>query len=399
MSRAPGNNIDPDRSTGWLQKGVETLTRIGRSPVPSQPQAAANPLREIFSDLMAFVIYFESICEQAPPDLKEFRDKVIALLNAQEERAKSYGIGAETFKEARYAVLSWVDEMILNSKWPARNQWQHLMLAYYGTLNAGEEFFRRLNALPSNANDIREIYYLCISLGFQGELAFGEGLRELHELKQRLYKQLSGSGGDIRQNYSRLFPEAYQKSSAVPQSAPQSNRIWYIAATSLVVLLFGVYWFLLYRESNRVMNELAKAPAALPAAPDWSSSLVKELRNKGIPAEDTPRGVLITLPTLLFAGGSADLSPEADRTIVDIVETVKRHASERSIVVEGHASKEGNPDSNKILSDRRARTVAESFARSGFRRERISSWGFGSEKPKPGVNDAANRRVEIIVVR
>jgi type VI secretion system protein ImpK len=349
--------------------------------------------------LIAFLIFFESTCEQQPPIPKEFRDKVIALLNAQEERAKSYGIAAEAFKEARYAVLSWVDETVLNSGWPHRNQWQHLMLAYYGTLNAGTEFFRRLNALPSHANDIREIYYLCISLGFQGELAFGEGLRELHALKQKIYKQLSASGGDIRQNYSRLFPEAYQKINAAPQAAPKSNRIWYMTAASLVILLFAVYWFLLHREGSRVINELAKAPSALPAPLDWSRSLVTELRSKGIPADETSRGVLITLPSLLFAGGSADLSPQADRTISDIVETVKRHASDRSIVVEGHASKEGNPESNKILSDRRARTVAESFARSGFRREKISSWGFGSEKPKPGASDAANRRVEIIVVK
>jgi type VI protein secretion system component VasF len=56
-------------------------------------------------------------------------------------------------------VLSWIDEMFLNSNWPQRNQWQHMMLTYYGTLNAGEEFFR---------HDVREIYYLCLSLGFQG---------------------------------------------------------------------------------------------------------------------------------------------------------------------------------------------------------------------------------------
>jgi type VI secretion system protein ImpK len=398
MDRA-SDSMDSDRSTGWLQKGVETLTRIGRGPVSPQPQAAGNPLREVFSDLIAFVIYFESICEQAPPDLKEFRDKVIALLNAQEERAKTYGIGAEAFKEARYAVLSWVDEMVLNSKWSARNQWQHLMLAYYGTLNAGEEFFRRLNALPSNANDIREIYYLCISLGFQGELAFGEGTRELQALKQKLYKQIITTGGDIRQSYSRLFPEAYQKLNLSPQAKPKSNRIWYITGTIVVLLVFGVYWFFLQREANRIVSELTKTPSITPIIIDPLTSLVKELRNRNIPAEETSRGVVITLPSLLFGGGSAELNPDAERTITDIVETVKRHASDRSIVVEGHASKEGHPESNKILSERRARTVAESFARAGFRREKISSWGFGSEKPKPGANDAANRRVEIIVVK
>jgi type VI secretion system protein ImpK len=398
MNGAP-NNINAERSSTWLKKGMETLTRMGRMSSSSQPAGKANPLRELFSDLIAFIIFFETTCEQQPQTLSEFREKVTALLNAQEERARSGGVATEAFREARFAVLSWVDEMVLNSKWSHRSQWQHLMLAYYGTLNAGEEFFRRLNSLPSHANDIREIYYLCVSLGFQGEYAFRDGVRELQGLKQRLYKELCATEGDIRQHYARLLPEAYQKANVAPQAAVKSNRLWYAAAICVPILFFVVYWLFLYREANRIIKELDNAPIASPVLPDWSRSLVTELRSKGIPAEETPRGVLITLPSLLFPGGSADLNPQADRTIIDIAETVKRHAPDRSIVVEGHASKEGNPESNRILSDRRARSVAESFARSGFRREKISSWGFGSEKPKPGASDTENRRVEITVVK
>jgi type VI secretion system protein ImpK len=398
MSRSPGN-IDAERSSTWLRKGVATLTKIGRVAVPPQTQPATNPLRDLFSDLIAFVIFFDSVCEQQPPTLSEFREKVIALLNAQEERAKSSGVSVEAFREARFAVLSWVDETVLNSRWPHRYQWQHLMLAYYGTLNAGEEFFRRLNALSSQANDIREIYYLCISLGFQGEYAFGDGIRDLQTLKQRLYKQLCATNGDFRQHYTRLFPEAYQKANVAPKAAPRSNRFWYLVAICAPILLFSVYWLLLYRETERVLKDLDQPTVASPRPIDWSTSLIRELRSNRIPAEETSRGVLITLPTLLFQVNSADLNPQADRTIDNIVEIVKRHAPERSIVVEGHASKEGNPELNKNLSDKRARTVAEAFARSGFRREKISSWGFGSEKPKPGASDAANRRVEIIVLK
>ncbi len=397
MSGSP-SNINAERSSTWFKKGMETLTRMGRITPSSQPGGSANSLRDLFSDLIAFVIFFESTCEQHPPTVNEFREKVIALLNAQEERAKSSSIAVEAFREARFAVLSWVDETVLNSNWANRNQWQHLMLAYYGTLNAGEEFFRRLNSLPSQANDIREIYFLCVSLGFQGEHAFGDGIRELQALKQRLYKQLCATNGDIRQNYPRLFPEAYQKATMTPRAVLKSNRIWYITAACLILVLFAVYWFLLDREASRIIALLDKPVPASPLR-DWSTSLIEELHRKSIPAEETSRGVLITLPTLLFQANSADLNPQADRTINDIVETVKRHAPDRSIVVEGHASKEGNPELNRNLSERRARTVAEAFARSSFRREKISSWGFGSEKPKPGASDAANRRVEIIVVK
>ena len=369
----------------------------------SQPPGGANPFRELFSDLMAFIIFFEATCEQQPPSLHEFRDRVVGLINRQDERLRTIGVSNEAFREARFAVLSWVDEMILNSKWPHRAQWQHLMLTYYGTLNAGEEFFRRLDALPSQANDIREIYYLCLSLGFQGEYAFVNGARELQAMRQRLYKQLC-AGGDIRQNYPRLFPEAYQQATAAPQEAQKSNRIWYITAAAVPIFLFAIFWYLLNREANRLIALLHKpAVVSEPQNPNWSTDLVTELRKKGFRAVDEPEGVRITLESLLFASGSSNLNPAALAKINDIVATVRAYAPERVIFVEGHASREaeGQEVRNRQLSEDRAQTVVETFVRSGFRRERTSGQGFGTSRPvalnDTEANRALNRRVEIII--
>jgi type VI secretion system protein ImpK len=401
------DGISSESSAGaqtWLQKGKATLARMGRSGAPSLRERA-NPLRELFTDLIAYVIFFEASCEHSPPALNELREKIISLLNAQEERAKAIGVSPETFREARFAVLSWVDEMVLNSKWPHRTRWQHLMLAYFGTLNAGEEFFQRLEQLPPQSNNLLEIYYLCLSLGFEGRYAFGDERRELRDLKQRLYKQLCATNGDIRQNYPRLFPEAYQTASTQPL-APQRSRLllWHIGAFFVPVLLFISYWFILRHESDRLIA-LIQTPMSVPvpAPVDPLRSLVQELRRKGIPAEDTSRGVLITLGSLLFKSNSTELSQEAQIKIDDIVDTVKRHAPDRMIVVEGHASKERSVDEarNQQLSEGRARTVADAFRLSGFGSDRISARGFGS---RVSVADneteqgrAKNRRVEIIV--
>ena len=405
MSKSPPN-FSADKSSTWLKKGMETLTRMNRVMVPSSKVGgSANPLREIFSDLMAFIIFFESYCEQKPPELQEFKERLISLIAAQEERAKSAGVAIEAFREARFAVLSWVDEIVLNSKWLHRSQWQHLMLAYYGTVNAGEQFFRHLDALPAQANDIREIYFLCICLGFQGELAFGDGLRELQSLKQRIYKQLTANGQDIRQNYPRLFPEAYQKANAAPQAAAKSNRLWYITAGAVPLLLFAIFWFLLHREANRHLAMLDR-PQPLVTKCDqtnWAASLVADLRGRRLRAVDEPDGVRIILESLVFAVSSAELNPQAEARIADIVSTVRCYAPDRAITVEGHASKERDGDEarNRKLSEDRARTVADAFVRIGFSREKTSAHGLGSSKPV-ALNDtedgrSQNRRVEIIV--
>src|ERR1700741_2295832 len=144
MSKDP-RAVSADKSAMWLQKGMATIVRMGRIANRSSAHEAANPLGEIFSDLIAYMIFFEASCAQEPMALGNLREKLIALVNVQEERPTNLGVPIETFREARFAVLSWVDETILNSNWPHRSHWQHLMLAYYGTLNAGEEFFRRLD--------------------------------------------------------------------------------------------------------------------------------------------------------------------------------------------------------------------------------------------------------------
>jgi type VI secretion system protein ImpK len=398
------------QSSTWIHKGIASITRIGRANV--QPVASAggtNPLREIFTDLIAFVIFFKSSCDKQPPDQNELREKILALASAQEERVKAAGISADNFREARFAVFSWVDEMILTSTWPHRTRWQHLMLSYYKTFNAGEEFFARLQNLPPHANDVREIYYLCLSLGFLGQYAFGDRPSEVKKLKHALYKQLSGKQGDLRRNYGLLFPEAYQKAVTTARAPDRARFFWYVVALSTPVVLFIVYFALLRYQADQLIAKIARIEQAPPAAAaikkSWSSSLVEELRRKGVRAIEEPDGVRITLGTLLFTSGSAQLSVQAQPQINDIVATVKRYAPDNIIRVEGHASRERDADEprNRKLSEERARTVAETFTRSGFRSDRIFAQGLGSTKPL-ATNDteqgrSQNRRVEITVRR
>jgi type VI secretion system protein ImpK len=375
---------------------------------PAVAQRDINPLREIFADLMAFVILFRSSCDKQPPEQSEVREKILALASAQEERVKAAGVSDGSFREARFAVFSWVDEMILTSAWPQRARWQHLMLSYYNTFNAGEEFFQHLQDLPAHAHDVREIYYLCLGLGFLGQHAFGNGPSEVAKLKQSLYRQLSAGKGDIRANYARLFPEAYQKAAAEAPAPARLRFFWYAVVLSAPVILFTIYFAMLRYQADRLSAKIPEAggPPAVPAAPvnqPWSGSLVEELRRRGFRAVDEPEGVRITLETLLFTAGSAQLNNQARGRIDEIVATVQRYAPGSVIWVEGHASRERESDEarNLKLSEERAQAVAAAFTRSNFRTDRIFAQGFGSAKPV-ATNDTEqgrtqNRRVEIIV--
>jgi type VI secretion system protein ImpK len=355
---------------------------------------------------MAYVLYFQATCEQQPPPFAEVRGKITAMLEEQERRVQAGEAPWESYREARFAVLSWVDEVILTSRWPHRSQWHHLMLTYYGINIAGEEFYDRLKNLPTGAQDVREMYYLCLELGYLGEHALADSAGYLRELRHGLYRQLSGAPNDIRQQYPRLFPEAYRK--PPDQKRPEGPRIhpiWYGVCLLAVVLLFLVFSFILRREANRLIARIEAAPIVKPTVPviDLRACLTDELQRRGIETRETPRGMVVTLPGLLFEVNKSDLSPEGARKMEEVAIIVKRCAPERVMAVEGHASRErGTLDEhNQRLSEDRARKAAEVLVNVGLRPEKVTTKGYGSSTPVAS-NDTEegrrrNRRVEIVI--
>ena len=272
-------------------------------PAPDNPLAgppgAGGPLRHLFTELIAFTLLFRETCGERAWAPAELRDRLTALIEAQERRARAGEAPWDSYVEARFAVLSWVDEAIMNSSWANRGDWQHLMLKYYGTLNAGKQFFERLEQPPARERDVLEMYYFALALGFEGKFALPENPKTLRELKQRLYNQLVSASGGVLSSEARIFPEAYRRPPAPP---PPPGRSWFgfwiglIAVTP--VILFVVYLLLLQSAADARIKLLAQPtppPVAAPT-PVWNLTLVEELRRRGIDARDTPRGVVITLP-------------------------------------------------------------------------------------------------------
>jgi type VI secretion system protein ImpK len=384
----------------------------GAQGLATQP-GDSTALREIFKDLIAYVLFLQATLEKRSPPFNEVRERVTRFIEDQERRVQAGEAPWESYREARFAVLAWVDEIILTSKWPHRAQWQHIMLGTHGTVNAGEEFYQRLEKLPAAARDVREIYYLCLELGFLGEHALADSASYLRDLRRGLYRQLSGAPNDIRQHYPRLFPEAYRKASgAARPAAPGIHPVWFGVALLVPVLLFLTYWLLLNRQTNRLLALLEKpvtvvvpAPPPPPAQPAKCATLIEALRCEGIQVQETARGIVVTLPGLLFEVNSAELNPQGAVKMGEVGRIVRKFAPDRVIAIEGHASRErGTPEErNQRLSDDRAKTAAGVLLGAGIGPEKISTRGFGSGRPVAS-NDTEdgrrqNRRVELIIER
>jgi OOP family OmpA-OmpF porin len=100
-----------------------------------------------------------------------------------------------------------------------------------------------------------------------------------------------------------------------------------------------------------------------------------------------------------FDTGKSDIKPESEPIIEQIVTLLKNNLSLK-LSVEGHTDNVGNPQSNKTLSEQRAKAVVMAVASQGIDAGRLSAVGWGQEKPiadnRSEEGRAKNRRVEIV---
>ncbi|WP_444677764.1 OmpA family protein [Halomonas sp. E19] len=100
-----------------------------------------------------------------------------------------------------------------------------------------------------------------------------------------------------------------------------------------------------------------------------------------------------------FAFDSAEIRPGAHQTLNQVANTLRENSDLR-VRIEGHTDSVGSPQYNVGLSQRRADSVKSYLVSQGIAEQRMTTRGFGEERPV-ATNDtdegrAQNRRVEIV---
>ena len=143
--------------------------------------------------------------------------------------------------------------------------------------------------------------------------------------------------------------------------------------------------------------EVESAKAAMAKAE--ADQLMKELSE--LKAQQTERGIVLTIGDVLFATGKANLSPDANKSVAKLVEFLKKY-QKRNVLIEGHTDSVGKDDYNLTLSRGRADSVKYKLVGDGIEAGRITTMGYGKKFPV-ARNDtmagkAQNRRVEVIIL-
>ncbi len=141
------------------------------------------------------------------------------------------------------------------------------------------------------------------------------------------------------------------------------------------------------------------AEEAIRQKEEMRARLLKQL-NQVLETRDTPRGLVVNMPDVLFDSGQYTLKPAARERLARISGIVLAYPELR-LEVEGHTDGIGGDEFNQRLSEKRAASVRDYLVDSGVSMNNIIARGFGKTQPVADNSTSEgrklNRRVEMIV--
>ena len=153
------------------------------------------------------------------------------------------------------------------------------------------------------------------------------------------------------------------------------------------------------RQAEQAISAAEEEAAKAARAKAEADELMRELSE--LKAQQTERGIVLTIGDVLFATGKADLSPDANRSVNKLADFLKKYPN-RDVLIEGHTDSVGTDDYNLTLSRKRADSVKYKLMGNGVEESRITTVGYGEEFPLASndtkAGKAQNRRVEVIIL-
>jgi type VI secretion system protein ImpK len=196
-------------------------------------------------------------------DAETFRKRTKAALEEVQRDVVKSGYDGADVQETHFAVVAFLDSVILNSNETIRPEWerQTLQADLFGQNDAGTVFFEKLERFRSRRDsqqlaDVLEVYLLCLLLGFEGR--YSGGLRgELYSITERLRGRIE----DIRGKSRRIAPEALSLEVPALVERTTSRSLPYglimLGAVILTVLLFAAAKWNLWWMSDQVGSQLS----------------------------------------------------------------------------------------------------------------------------------------------
>lgn len=213
-------------------------------------------LVDCYMDAFAYTLYLLRGNGQGAHSYEKAREEILSILDSSTECARIHGFKAEQAQDAKFAVCAWIDEVVLTSSWTEAPEWKKLQLQreFFNTNNAGVEFFDRLEGFGTNQKMLREVYMLCLSLGFRGKYFHEDDQNVLESIKNQ---NLEVTLGDFAKEENlagiKLFPEAYWgERKGKPSGAVYRPFDWLSLFIPIIAAIIAVELYLFYDNSLNI---------------------------------------------------------------------------------------------------------------------------------------------------
>lgn len=172
------------------------------------------------------------------PDLQEVRSRLQGLLADAEQKASRSSRLANDLALAKFALVYWADEVLIDSSWSHAIDWRNhiLEMHYYNERLRASRFYERAAQAEGLAStDPLEVFYFAVALGFRGDYALNE--KELEPWSKRVHERISTANAQAalfatKEDRSDLRPLA-----PLPGKAQLLTVSILVSVTALVTLV------------------------------------------------------------------------------------------------------------------------------------------------------------------
>ncbi len=204
------------------------------------------------------------------------------LIERARAAAQAAGKRPEHVESASFAVVAWFDEILTRN--PAYwNSVTPLQVALFNTNNAGNEFFHHLSVLKADEDEVREVYYHALLLGFVGQYYFENGdTGELGKLKELHSRQLPVAPAALHTlREEPITPQPYSvKDPAGPRYPKQWDKLLLKAGAAMALLIPLAYllWLLVAspRETGPTVAEMVDGQLHAYSCSDLSGKVAED---------------------------------------------------------------------------------------------------------------------------
>lgn len=230
----------------------------GEQPADLHIRNSLNPLISAASKLLGAIIKLRTTMNHSNvPDLHK---RLTREIQSFERNAKQLSLQQETVLTARYLLCTVVDEVVLSTPWGSASGWsQHSLLSlFHKETFGGEKCFlilQRTLETPGSHIELLELFYLCLSLGFQGKYRLASrGYEQLEQIRDNLYRTIESHRPPMDRDLSPRWQGCVQRKTRLIQYVP----LWVVASVVFGVLVatFSGYRWWLYQSATPVAAKI-----------------------------------------------------------------------------------------------------------------------------------------------